>query len=119
MKKLLLSYDIIDGKHTDQEIWDALYEMPKLVIKDKPTMSTLVLESDDEAMWIKIPEMLNKNFRHLRFAICRIGTYTKKDGSEDDYYLEIPNTKSQNQIKEYIEKKSKEGKTYTIPRITK
>ena len=119
MKKLLLSYDIIDGKHNEQDIWDALYEMPNLFIKDKPTLSTLLLESDDDGMWVKIPEMLNRCFKNLRFAICRIGTYKKDDGTEGDYYLDFPNPKSQNQIKEYLEKKSKEGKTYTIPRITK
>lgn len=119
MKKLLLTYDIIDGKHNEQEIWDALYEMPNLVFKDKPTLSTLLLESDEDDMWVKIPEMLNRRFKYLRFAICRLGAYQKEDGTEGDYYLDFPNLKSQNQIKEYQEKKSQEGKTYTIPRITK
>lgn len=105
MKRFLLSYDINADKCTEREIWDALYEMKGLTIEDKPVLSTLLMQSQDELMHRKIAQMLKEKFKGLYFIVCRIDERRKEDGSLVDCYWDVPNPESQKQIKEYLEEK--------------
>lgn len=105
MKKMILSYDIRENAYDEKEIWDALYDMPHLTIVDKPVLSTLLLKSEDELMYIKIAQMLNAKFRDLSFVISRVGVRKDKEGNLVNCYLNSPNMESQKQIRDYLESK--------------
>ena len=108
MKRFLLSYDIIADKCTEREVWDAMYEMKGWIIEDKPVLSTLLLQSQDELMHIKIAQRLKEKFKGLYFIVCRIDERKKEDGKIVDCYWDVPNPESQKQIKEYLKEKNEQ-----------
>lgn len=111
MKRFLLSYDINAGKCTEREIWDALYEIDGLTIVDKPVLSTLLLESEEELMHQTIELKLREQFKDsLYFVVCRIDERKKENGQTVYCIVRVPNPESQKQIQEYLVEKQNQKK---------
>ncbi len=106
MKRFLLSYDIIADKCTERELWDALYEMKGLTIVDKPVLSTLLVESENELMHKEICKMFDNKFRNkIYYAVSRIDERIDEDGDVVYCYCKKRNPESQKQIQEYLKEK--------------
>lgn len=109
MRRVVLSYDIIDNAYDEKDIWDALYDMPGLTIVDKPVLSTLLIKSEDDIMYEKIKRMLDASFPDLCYALCRVGIKRYADDSIINCYLNHPNRESQKQIRDYLDSKNKQS----------
>lgn len=111
MKRFLLSYDIIADKCSEKGVWDALYEMKGLTIVDKPVLSTLLLESENELMHLEIEKMLKTTFKGmLYYVVCRIDERKNEKGKIVYCCCQNQNSESQKQIQEYLKEKQSQKK---------
>ena len=122
-RKIFLSYDVPEalvkeierqgGTLKERDIWEAIENMDKVHLIEKPVKSTLIIEVETPEKYTEIAATMRKSFPGVFFTIGAVA-----QSGMSDYYDEVPDSAgSDRELQVFLQEREQEKKEHQVPTL--